>query len=392
MLRRYVMSRVVAGIFGLIMFLTATFFMAKALVPGDITSNFAIGFAGNLNDVREALGLDQPLWKQYLIWLGGILSFNLGRNPGNPSILSQVLDALPWTLAMFGLGLGTAFVVGTRVGRWAGWRKSATTPTTLGAATLTSIFPPWLVFLAFYTTLNLFGFRFFNKMTALNFDLWDDGQDEAATMWTIIAIVVGLLLAAHLLGRGIPDRRVRRVWTWASRLAIPVGVYFIWGALGIRAQAFDLLAFLVLPVGVLFLLSVGDIILVVAASMDGLSSSDFAVSARAKGLTDRQVRERHAGRVAMLPALSRLTANLPFALGGLVIIEASFGRLGGYRIDIPGVASILFGSLRQRNLLLTLGGLVVVGLITLLLRIGLDLAVATIDPRVQLEKTRITYV
>jgi peptide/nickel transport system permease protein len=392
MLRRYVMSRVVAGIFGLIMFLTATFFMAKALVPGDITSNFAIGFAGNLNDVREALGLDQPLWKQYLIWLGGILSFNLGRNPGNPSILSQVLDALPWTLAMFGLGLGTAFVVGTRVGRWAGWRKSATTPTTLGAATLTSIFPPWLVFLAFYTTLNLFGFRFFNKMTALNFDLWDDGQDEAATMWTIIAMIVGLLLAAHVVGRGIPDRRVRRVWTWASRLAIPVGVYFIWGALGIRAQAFDLLAFLVLPVGVLFLLSVGDIILVVAASMDGLSSSDFAVSARAKGLTDRQVRERHAGRVAMLPALSRLTANLPFALGGLVIIEASFGRLGGYRIDIPGVASILFGSLRQRNLLLTLGGLVVVGLITLLLRIGLDLAVATIDPRVQLEKTRITYV
>ena len=386
------MSRVVAGIFGLIMFLTATFFMAKALVPGDITSNFAIGFAGNLDDVREALGLDQPLWKQYLIWLGGILSFNLGRNPGNPSILSQVLDALPWTLAMFGLGLGTAFIVGTRVGRWAGWRKSATTPTTLGAATLTSIFPPWLVFLAFYTTLNAFGFRFFNKMTALNFDLWDDGQDEAATMWTMIAIVVGLLLAASVVGRGILDRRVRTVWTWASRLAIPVGVYFIWGALGIRDQAFDLLAFLVLPVGVLFLLSVGDIILVVAASMDGLSSSDFAVSARAKGLTDRQVRERHAGRVAMLPALSRLTANLPFALGGLVIIEASFGRLGGYRIDIPGVASILFGSLRQRNLLLTLGGLVVVGLITLLLRIGLDLAVATIDPRVQLEKTRIRYV
>jgi ABC-type dipeptide/oligopeptide/nickel transport system permease component len=74
-----------------------------------------------------------------------------------------------------------------------------------------------------------------------------------------------------------------------------------------------------------------------------------------------------------------------------VIIEASFGRLGGYRIDIPGVASILFGSLRQRNLLLTLGGLVVVGIITLLLRIGLDLAVATIDPRVQLEKTRVRH-
>ncbi len=88
----------------------------------------------------------------------------------------------------------------------------------------------------------------------------------------------------------------------------------------------------------------------------------------------------------MLPALSRLTANLPFALGGLVIIEASFARLGGYRIPIPGVASVLFGSLRERDLVVVMGGLVVVGVLTLLLRIGLDLAAATIDPRVQFEK------
>ena len=390
MLRRYVMSRVLAGIFGLMVFLTATFFMAKSLIPGDFTSNIALGSGGNLGNIREALGLDQPLWKQYLIWLGGVFSLNLGRNPGNPSVLSQVLNALPWTLAMFALGLGSAFFIGTRIGRWAGWRKSATTPTTLGAATLTSLFPPWVVFLAFYTTLNLFGFRFLNRMTALSFDLWDDERSEGATLWTMLGIVTAMVALVLLGGRLIRDLRSRRIWRWCGWLAIPAASYLIWGALGIRDHAFDLLGFLVLPVMVLFLLAVGDIILVVAASMDGLSTADFAIAARAKGLTDRQVRERHGGRVAMLPALSRLTANLPFALGGLVIIEASFGRLGGYRIDIPGVASILFGSLRQRNLLVTLGGLVVVGVITLLLRIALDLTVATIDPRVQLEKTRVT--
>jgi peptide/nickel transport system permease protein len=149
-----------------------------------------------------------------------------------------------------------------------------------------------------------------------------------------------------------------------------------------------LLGFFILPVLVLFLLSVGDVILVVAASMDGLADADFSVTARAKGLTSKQVRERHAGRVALLPALSRLTANLPFALGGLVIIEASFGRLGGYRIDVPGVSSVLFGSLRQRNLTVTLVGLIMVGVITLLIRIGLDLAAATLDPRIQLERAR----
>lgn len=389
MLRRYVLGRAIAGVFGLLVFLTAVFFMAKLLIPGDITSNFALGFGGNLNRVREALGLDQPLWRQYLLWLGGIFSLSLGRNPGGPTVLSQVLDALPWTLAMFGLGLGLAFWAGSRVGRWAGWRKSTTTPTTLGAATLTSLFPPWLVFLAFYGTLQVFGFRFFNRLTALQFDLWDDGLAEDAVLWTMIGIVLALITLARVAHRLIPNRRIKRWWSLATLAAVPAGAFWIVGRLQIRDHVLDLLGFLVLPVLVLFLLAVGDIILVVAASMDGLSTADFAVTARAKGLTDRQVRERHAGRVALLPALSRLTANLPFALGGLVIVEASFGRLGGYRIDIPGVASVLFGSLRQRNLLLTLGGLVLVGLMTLVLRIGLDLAVATIDPRVQLEKTRV---
>jgi len=49
---------------------------------------------------------------------------------------------------------------------------------------------------------------------------------------------------------------------------------------------------------------------------------------------------------------------------------------------------VLFGSLRQRNLTVTLVGLIMVGVITLLIRIGLDLAAATLDPRIQLERAR----
>jgi peptide/nickel transport system permease protein len=385
MLRRYVLARILAGIFGLLIFITMTFFLTKLLVPGDITSNLAPGTPGR-QQIREALGLTEPLWKQYLLWIGSVLSLNFGRNPGGVTIIDQILRALPWTLSMFALGLGSAFWVGLKVGRWAGWRKGGTTPTTLGAATIASVFPPWLVFLAFYTTLTFFGFRFFNEMTALKFDLWDDDVNEYAILWRAIGTVTALVAAALVVKRLIPQRRLKRLWGMVALPAVPLLSLHLWEQSGTLTHTLDLLAFLVLPVLVLFFLGVGDVILVVAASMDGLSESDFALTARAKGLTDAQVRKRHAGRVAMLPALSRLTANLPFALGGLVIIEASFGRLGGYRIAIPGVASVLFGSLRQRDILLTLGGLVVVGIVTLLLRIGLDLAVATIDPRVQLEK------
>lgn len=386
MLRRYVLTRILAGIFGLLIFITVTFFLTKLLVPGDITSNLAPGTPGRLR-IRDALGLNEPLWKQYLLWIGSVLSLNFGRNPGGARVIDQIWRALPWTLSMFALGLGSAFWVGVKVGRWAGWRKSGTTPTTLGAATIASIFPPWLVFLAFYTTLTLFGFRFFNDMTALEYDLWDDAVNEYEILWKALATVAALVAAALVIKHFIHNRRLKRTWSYVAAPAVPIAALYLWAESGTLAHTLDLLAFLVLPVLVLFFLAVGDVILVVSASMDGLAESDFAVTARAKGLTDRQVREKHAGRVALLPALSRLTANLPFALGGLVIIEASFGRLGGYRIAIPGVASVLFGSLRARDILLTLGGLVVVGIVTLLLRIGLDLAVATIDPRVQLEKT-----
>ena len=335
--------------------------------------------------MREALALDRPIWHQYLIWLGRTFSLDLGQNPRGRPVIDQLLDALPWTLTMFAIGLGAAFFFGSRIGRWAGWRKQSLTPTTLGAATLTSVFPPWLVFLAFYTVLNVFVFSFFNDVTALDFYLWRVGPPQHVVLWQMMGTTLLLVVVALASIRVMPSRwRVSA--RWAAVIAVPLSVVWLWFQLGILDFARDLLGFLALPVIVLFLLSIGDIVLVIAASMDGMSGSDFVLTARAKGLSDRQVRTRHAGRVALLPALSRLTANLPFALGGLVIIEASFARLGGYRVPIPGVASVLFGSLRERDLVVTMGGLVVVGVITLFLRIVLDLLVVKLDPRVQLEK------
>jgi ABC-type dipeptide/oligopeptide/nickel transport system permease component len=385
MLRRYVLGRVLAGVIGMIAFLTVVFFGVRLLVPGDFADNFALQGPGIASTVREELGLNRPIWDQYLIWMGRTLSFNLGRTPRGSTVTSELLAALPWTLTMFALGLAAAFLVGVRVGRWAGWRKRSNTPTTLGAATITSIFPPWLVFLAFYFGLNLLGFRMFNDITAFDYELWEGGLDRSTVLWQVIWTSIALGVMSFAASRLFPEHQRRGVGRSAfvvDLILLPV----VWTAMGIRSHAYDILLFLLLPALVLFFLAVGDVVLVIAASMDGLAEKDFSLTAKAKGLTDHQVRDRHAGKVALLPAISRMTANLPFALGGLVIIEASFARLGGYRIPIPGVASVLFGSLRERDLVVVMGGLVAIGLLTLLLRIGLDLAVAKLDPRVQLEK------
>jgi peptide/nickel transport system permease protein len=385
MLRRYVAGRVVAGLISLLVFLSGMFFLARWLIPGDISSNFAQSISGEQErSLQRILGLDRPLWAQYVTWMGNVLTFDLGSSGFGRPVALDVMRALPWTLTMFGLGIGLAFWLGAGIGRWAGWRKQATTPTTVSAAALTSLFPPWLIFFIFYFGLQLLGFRAFNRLSTLHIETWETGPRPFDVLWQMIATVAGLTGVSLLILLATGRKAWRRELAWVLRLAVPAGAIFLWHRLGILPRVVDLLGFLTMPVLALFTLMVGDIVLVVAASMDGLHEADFAVTARAKGLTNRQVRGRHAGRVAVLPALSRLIANLPFALGGLVIIEATFGRLGGYRVPIPGLASVMFGSLRQRNLLLTLGGLLVVGLITLVVRILLDLALVALDPRIRL--------
>ena len=72
-------------------------------------------------------------------------------------------------------------------------------------------------------------------------------------------------------------------------------------------------------------------------------------------------------------------------------MDAHHGLLTNIILGILGaivlnwILMLIFGSLRQRNIVLTLGGLVVVGIITLLVRIGLDIAIAVLDPRVKVE-------
>jgi peptide/nickel transport system permease protein len=385
MLRRFVLQRILAGLLSLFVFVTAVFFLSRWMIPGDLSSNFAQSTSGDQEEnLQRMLGLDRPLLAQYLSWLGNVVTLDLGGSGMSGMVAGDVMDALPWTLAMFGLGIGLSFWAGSALGRLTGWRRSRTNAATVGAATLTSFFPPLLIFFIFYGGLNLLGYRAFNNLSTLRLETWEAGPRPAEILWRMLAtigILSGIGLLAYRIAR--PHRWYRKA-SWLIRVAVPIVAVYRWNASGYLDRVVDLLGFLAMPVLALFILMVGDITLVVAASMDGLADSDFSMTARAKGLTKRQVRNRHAGRVALMPALSRLTANLPFALGGLVIIEASFARLGGYRVPIPGLASVMFGSLRQRNLILTLGGLLVVGVITLVIRIGLDVAGAVLDPRVKL--------
>jgi peptide/nickel transport system permease protein len=128
--------------------------------------------------------------------------------------------------------------------------------------------------------------------------------------------------------------------------------------------------------------------------MDDVMLEDYVMVARAKGLSERQVRDRHAARAALLPVLSRFTVAIPYFLTGLVILEVVFGgsqEVGGLaitgtlmRFSAPaGLGTLLFDALADQDTILLVGALLVVGVLTLLLRIVLDVAHAALDPRIR---------
>jgi peptide/nickel transport system permease protein len=134
---------------------------------------------------------------------------------------------------------------------------------------------------------------------------------------------------------------------------------------------------MVILIGGLVLLTYGEILLVTEAAMFDTRDEDFVLTARAKGLSERTIRDRHSARAALLPVLSRLVVSVPYFLTGLVILEFMFGVQGG-------LGNLIFRAINLQDTPLIVGAMAIVGVMTLMLRLALEVAIAVLDPRVRL--------
>ena len=194
-----------------------------------------------------------------------------------------------------------------------------------------------------------------------------------------------LMAAIVVLLQRIVERLIRKRILGVLQLAIFVAAnMWVWNLFSRKAMALDLLALLALPLIAVTILAFGEIALVFDAAIDGAAGEQFIQTARAKGLSEREVRDRHASRVALLPALSKFVTSLPFVLTGLVIVEFSFTVPVAYAASLrfPGLSTMLFNALTARDYSLVIGGLLVIGIISIGARIVIDLLHVYLDPRV----------
>ncbi|MEQ8398896.1 ABC transporter permease [Thalassobaculum sp.] len=274
-------------------------------------------------DVRELIiarfGLDLPLWRQYLIFLGNVAQGDFGRSFVYAiPVLDLIASRLPATLELTLAAVIGAAVIGVPLGIWAGYRPdSLSSKTIMGVSILGFSVPTFWVGL----------------ILILTFAVW-----------------LGWLPAG---GRG------------------PVDVVF-----GVEWSIFSLegLSHLLLPAVNLALFKLAMMIRLARAGTREVMLTDTIKFARAAGLAERTIVLRHVLKLISVPIVTVFGLELGSTLAFAVVTETIFSW--------PGVGKLIIDSITSLDRPVMVAYLILVALLFVTINLLIDLAYAVLDPRV----------
>jgi peptide/nickel transport system permease protein len=325
---RWFAHRLVFYVFAIWVALTINFLLPR-LMPGDPIAGLLQHLSpaqlaanpGILQTYQALLGGGHhSIWQDYVTYLHRIAHFNFGISTSNyPTPVSEVIGrTLPYSIFLVGVAFVLAFVLGTGIGMVAAWRR--------GGA-VDSVFVPVFMavgaFPAFFTALlalYFFGLR-------LN---WFPIQHAYDT-----SLVPG----------------------------------FNWAFLSSALRHSEL------PILVIVAAFAGGWVLNMRAVMINTLGEDYVTLAHAKGLRDRRVMTRYAGRNAILPPLNGFAALFASAVGGLVFIE--------YIFSYPGAGYTLQQAVLGNDYPLAQALLVVLSICVILANLIMDVLNLILDPRLR---------
>ena len=116
------------------------------------------------------------------------------------------------------------------------------------------------------------------------------------------------------------------------------------------------------------------------SAMLDVATQDYLRTARAKGCSERTVRNKHAFRNALIPISNVVFNQLGGSFGGAVVTEATFA--------LPGVAQLSVQSIRNSDYQMVTGGSIMTTIIITSFTVLLDIFIAFIDPRVKAQYSK----
>jgi ABC-type dipeptide/oligopeptide/nickel transport system permease component len=134
---------------------------------------------------------------------------------------------------------------------------------------------------------------------------------------------------------------------------------------------------LILPAISLGIARAAIILRLTRASMIEELSKEYVITARAKGLTERMVKYKHALKNALLPVITITGIQLGYMLGGAIITEQVF--------SLPGLGRLFLTGIYQRDFPLIQGGVVFVAIIFSLINFTVDILYSVLNPRIRID-------
>jgi len=290
--------------------------LLSRLTPSQIQSN-----PGIIQTYEDMLGGGKkPFFTAYWAYLHNVVHLNFGISTSNyPSTVSEVIGrTLPYSIFLVGVAFLLAFILGITVGMVAAWRR--------GGAIDKFVVPSMLALAAFPA--------FFTSLIAVYF----------------LGLKLGWFPLQHAYDQGVTPGYN---WTFIS-------------------SAFRHAE---LPMIVIVLVFAGGWALNMRTVMINTISEDYVGLAQAKGLHDRRVMTRYAGRNAILPPLNGFAALFASAVGGLVFIEFVF--------SYPGAGFTLQQAALGSDYPLTQGLLFVFAVCVIVANLIMDVFNVFLDPRVR---------
>lgn len=273
----------------------------------------------------QALGLDKPLWAQYLSFLHGALTGDLGRSfVHSTSALGLILERMPATLELAFSAMVIAVVIGIPLGLWAGLRPNGVAGRTIMAGSI------------------------------LGFSL--------PTFWVGLMLI---MVFAVFLGWLPSNGRGETV----DVLGVPVSFLTI-----------DGLKHLAMPATNLALFNVALLIRLTRAGAHEALLQDYVKFARAKGLTHARVIGVHVLRNILIPIVTVIGLQFGSLIGFAIVTESVFAW--------PGMGKLLIDSINLLDRPVIVAYLLVIVTFFIVINLLVDLLYSALDPRVRLTESK----
>ncbi len=333
-LRAYILTRILLTVPMIFVLLTIVFLVMR-VIPGNPVIAM-VGMKASEERIRQLmhqLGLDKPLWQQYLDYLGQVLTGNLGNSMiwGRRPVIEEIADHFPATVELTVAGFAVSVALGVATGTLAGVKRGTGWDLAMRVYSIVAyaMFIPWLGMMLQY----------------------------------VFGVELGWLPVGGRISPMAEPAHVTGLYVLDSILTLD------WDSL------VSALRYLALPSLTLGIVLSGVYTRLVRSSLSEILAQDFVRAARSRGVRERTVLVRHALKNAFIPILTMMGLQFALLLAGAVLTETTFSW--------PGMGTFLVERIVYRDFTTVQGTIVFYALFVALVSLAVDLIYAYIDPRIR---------